>query len=374
MASDLARALAALGHEVEVITTCGRSELHGDRWWLGHWGGLRVWRVAPRNLYWRFDKDAARPGRLARMAWHAVDLWNPSVFGPVGQILARMRPEVINTHNIDGFSPAVWQIANKYARAVVHTLHDYHLVCPRATMRHASGAACERLCRVCSLYASYHRWFAGNVRALVAPSKSIAELHRQAGWRGPHIEIVRNGVDIPPLCPPQTPPAGPLRVIFLARLEREKGCETLLAALPNCPGVEFHVAGRGPYEERFRAAKVHWHGFVAGSEKHDLLSRADVFLQLSECRDNAPLGLIEARRYGLFPVATRIGGIPELVDGTGVLIPPASPQALAETLAGLARRASAIRAGREDRARNAAAYGTREMALEYVRVFHSALQ
>ncbi len=373
VASDLAQALTALGHHVEVITTCARSELNGERWWRDYWNGLRVWRVAPWNLYWRFDKDTEQPGRLARAAWHAIDLWNPSVFGPVGQILARVQPDVINTHNIDGFSPAVWQIASKHVRAVVHTLHDYHLVCPRATMRRADGAACRSLCRACSLYALYHHWFAGHVHSLVAPSKPIAELHRQAGWRDPAIEIVRNGVDIPPVRLPKAPEAGPLRVVFLSRLEREKGCETLLTAIPHCRNIEFHVAGRGPYEERFRTANVRWHGFVTGCEKHELLSNADVFLQLSECRENAPLGLIEAGRYGLYPVATRMGGIPELIGGTGTLIPPGSPRILADALAELARRASTIRAGREDRIRNAARYGTREMALGYVRVFRSAL-
>jgi glycosyltransferase involved in cell wall biosynthesis len=375
VASDLARALAALGHDVDVISTCDRRELGGASYRVDQWQGIRVWRVAPWNLYSRFAKEREQPGRLARAAWHAVDLWNPSVFGPLGKILDQVRPEVINTHNIDGLSPAVWQAARKHTPAIVHTLHDYHLLCPRATMRRADGTACERLCRTCSLYAQYHRWFASQVRVLVAPSQAIAEMHRQAGWRGPAIEIVRNGVDVPPVRPPDIAPADPLRAVFMSRLEREKGCETLLSVIPRCGEIRFHVAGRGPYQERFLqpAANLTWHGFVTGNDKHELLLNADVFLQLSECRENAPLGLIEAKRYGLYLLGADIGGIPEQVGEAGTLIPPADPECLRQTLEALSQRKQAIRDGRSERIRNAAGYGTREMAAEYLRVFRSAL-
>lgn len=359
MAASLARALRGLGHEVEVISTAGSTG-------AGEWEGIRVWRVAPWNV--------PRTNRLTRAAWHAVDLWNPSVFGPVSEALAQARPDVVNTHNIDGFSPAVWQAARKHTRAIVHTLHDYHLVCPRATMRRAGGRACERLCRFCSLYAQYNALFQKNVRTLVAPSRAVAEMHREAGWTGPALEIVRNAVDVPAIELPTLPAAEPLRVLFLSRLEREKGCETLLSAIPRCSGLEFHVAGRGPYQDRFQTANVRWHGFVTGSAKHELLKSSDVFLQISECRENAPLGAIEAKRYGLYVLGTKIGGIPELIDGDrdGRLIPPASAEALCAALADLSRSKQDIRSGRRERMQRSEGYGTREMAEEYVRVFRSA--
>ena len=375
VAADLARALAALGHEIEVISTCDGRGLAGAPYRTDRWEGIRVWRVAPRNLYWRFAKEQARPGRLTRAAWHAIDLWNPSVFAPLGEILRQVRPEAINTHNIDGLSPAVWQEARKHTRAIVHTLHDYHLVCPRATMRRPDGAACEHLCGACGIYARYHRLFAGNVRVLVAPSQGVADVHRDAGWRG-RFEIVRNGVDVPDLVPCEVPPGAPLQVVFMSRLEREKGCETLVSAMPRCRNIGFHIAGRGPCEERLRrqAANVTWHGYVTGNAKHELLSGADVFLQISECRENAPLGLIEAKRYGLYLLGTDIGGIPEQIGDAGMLIPPADPGRLLDALEGLAERKQEIRASRSERVRRAAGYGTREMAGEYLRVFRSALE
>src|SRR5690606_28443120 len=112
------------------------------------WKGIRVWRLAPLNLYWRYDRETLRPNRLARALWHAVDLWNPSTIAPLEAVLRRIRPDAVNTHNIDGLSPAVWQVARRHA-PVVHTLHDCHLLCPRATMQRRDGTICPRLCSLC---------------------------------------------------------------------------------------------------------------------------------------------------------------------------------------------------------------------------------
>jgi glycosyltransferase involved in cell wall biosynthesis len=116
---------------------------------------------------------------------------------------------------------------------------------------------------------------------------------------------------------------------------------------------------------------VVWHGFAAGEIKHELFSQSDVFLQLSECRENAPLGVIEAKHYGLYVVGTQIGGIPEQIENrdAGLLIPVADPEALGCVLQALAKTRQELRSGREARARRSAGYGTREMAGEYLRVF-----
>ena len=374
MAAQLALAIRKLGHHVEVISTGRKTEQDA-------WEGIRVWRIAPWNLYWSFDKEEQRPCGLARAAWHAVDLWNPTTLGPLRQALESIRPDAVNTHNIDGLSPLVWSEARKRTAALVHTLHDHHLLCPRATMRRAGGELCERLCPACRVYAGYHRRFQKHVRILAAPARAIAETHRLAGWSEPEIRIIPNAVNAAAI-DHNDAAEGPLRVLFLSRLVREKGCETLLAALSmfRDGACEFHIAGRGEYEPQFRRAalsmpNVSWHGFVEGRAKDALLAKADVFLQLSECRENAPLALIEARCHGLYLVGSDIGGIPELIEGraAGRLIPPGNPRALGEALREIAIEKPAIRAARAGRLQRGRSYGMREMAELYLHAFHSLL-
>ncbi len=382
LAAQLAGSLARLDHQVDVISTCARSQLAGERCCVETREGIRVWRVAPWNLYWSFDKPRQQPGRLARACWHAIDLWNPSVILPLRKVLDQIRPDAINTHNVNGFSPAVWQVARRYTPAIAHTLHDCHLLCPRATMQRRDGTMCESLCRSCSVYAAYHRRFQGSVGMLIAPAFATAKLHRQAGWTEPRIQVIRNGVDVEPLPAPEAP-SGPLRVLFLSRLEREKGCQTLLAsirAFAGSPEIEFHLAGSGAFEKAFfelagEVPNAVWHGFVTGAAKERLLSHCDVFLQLSECRENAPLSLIEAKAHGLYLLGTAVGGIPELIENSeaGLLIPPADPQKLTAILYTLSRSSELVRDGRARRAQRSAGYGSRQMAEAYVEAFRSLI-
>jgi glycosyltransferase involved in cell wall biosynthesis len=145
-------------------------------------------------------------------------------------------------------------------------------------------------------------------------------------------------------------------------------------------GVEFHLAGSGSYEDRFaqlavRHGNVHFHGFVSGPSKYELLRSSDVFLQLSECHDNAPLSLLEARQSGLHMVGTDVGGIPELIGGLqgGELIRPGDTQALYDVLSALAGNTESVRLQRRHRLGSRAPYGYRQMADAYLQVFSSLL-
>lgn len=320
---------------------------------------------------------------MVRAGWHVVDLWNPSVLHPLHQVFEQIRPEIVNTHNIDGFSPALWPAARRYTAAIAHTLHDGHLICTRATMRRRDGTVCSSRCTLCRIYASYHAVFAPHIKTLISPTRALAELHRHAGWSGASIEIVPNASDVPPPRESDLPHNGPLRVLFMSRLEGEKGCEALLFAVRQSgpeDGIEFHIAGSGSYADRFKQlaathSHVYWHGFVSGPQKHTLLGSSDVFIQLSECHDNAPLSLVEARQSGLHLVGTDIGGIPELIAGShcGEVIPVGDTRALCSILRMLAGNPDQVRRERRRRLEALVPYGFREMADSYARVFSSLL-
>jgi glycosyltransferase involved in cell wall biosynthesis len=109
--------------------------------------------------------------------------------------------------------------------------------------------------------------------------------------------------------------------------------------------VELTLAGDGPERARLerRAAqlgiqhRVTFAGAVANDRVADLYAAADVFCT-SSFAEGLPTVLMEAMAMGLPVVATRINGIPELVeDGvTGLLVSPARADALAAALERLA--------------------------------------
>ena len=133
------------------------------------------------------------------------------------------------------------------------------------------------------------------------------------------------------------------RLLFVGRLAAVKGVAVLLESVAllrrDHPDVELTLAGDGPDRpllER-RAAelgisqRVRFLGYQSQSQVRELLRQTDVFVMASFA-EGVPVVLMEAMAAGVPVVATRIAGIPELVeDGVcGFLVAPGSAQALAD--------------------------------------------
>jgi len=156
----------------------------------------------------------------------------------------------------------------------------------------------------------------------------------------------------------------PNLVLFLGRLEAEKGIYELLEAVAavraNVPDLRLVCAGEGDrigvarYAERLGIADaVKFTGWVGPSGKRALLEHAAVFA-LPSYREALPASLIEAMGAGIPVVASPVGGIPEVVvDGaTGFLVGAGDTKSLRRALDRLlADRALARRMG--DAARQA---------------------
>ncbi|MGB9802180.1 MAG: glycosyltransferase [Desulfofundulus sp.] len=102
------------------------------------------------------------------------------------------------------------------------------------------------------------------------------------------------------------------------------------------------VVGDGPLrrvlEEESRALGLEGRLFFTGERRDipQILSLMDVFV-LPSTTEGLPLTILEAMAAGKPVIASRVGGLPEVVvDGeTGFLVPPGDPQALARALAQL---------------------------------------
>jgi glycosyltransferase involved in cell wall biosynthesis len=130
-------------------------------------------------------------------------------------------------------------------------------------------------------------------------------------------------------------------VVTAAVLREGKGIETLLEAVRILREVDLLlvVAGDGPMRERWEelsselgvADRVRWLGFR--DDVPAVLSAGDLFV-LPSLFDAFPTVVLEAFAAGVPVVATRVGGIPEIVEepGTGRLVPPGEPEVLASTI------------------------------------------
>ena len=142
-------------------------------------------------------------------------------------------------------------------------------------------------------------------------------------------------------------------LLFAARLEPRKGFSLFLRALPmvlDASNANVIVAGEVPQAAiaEIYAAVPHRHRArvrIVGHQPrdiiNDLLSRSKVFCHPSMVFDNSPLAVIEAMHNGCGIVATRVGGIPELLDnGECGLLVDEDPNALAASLTHLLKDTS----------------------------------
>lgn len=153
------------------------------------------------------------------------------------------------------------------------------------------------------------------------------------------IEIIRNGVDVPPKVLPFISPDKDFHVVTLSRLVPHKQIEHAIDVVKDIARRKGTIAGRrvildvigsGWWEENLReyAMKkgvedlVVFHGQVAEDHKHALLDQADVHLMPSR-KEGWGLAVIEAAVHGVPTVGyASSGGLQDsIVDGeTGVLV------------------------------------------------------
>ena len=173
---------------------------------------------------------------------------------------------------------------------------------------------------------------------------------------------------------------GPL-VAAVSRLHRQKGVVHLLKAAPEilgrCPAAKIAVAGGGPLEAELRGLATRLgldrRVMLLGEREdaRDILALADVVV-LPSLWEGLPLVLLEAAQLGKAVVATGIDGVREVLrDGeTGLLVPPARPEALAEAVSRLlAEPGLAARLGEAARAEIPAAFPVDRMVAETSRLY-----
>ncbi len=335
MVAYLAEGLVERGHRATVISTCGPEM---EPYPVEKRNGVEVLRFFPRNMYWSFARDGQ--SRIRRALWHLRDTWNLDAARRFRAILAQAQPDIVHTHVIDGFSASIWRRARRLGIPVIHTAHDYHLICPRAFLLSRDWRICTHPSISCRAYRAWHLHTADDVDLFISPSQFLLDKHREAGLSVRQTAVVRNGIPQPSTLPPREKTDDPTTCfLLLCRLTEEKGVRVVLDAVRSLPAeLRFRVtiAGRGPLVAAVREAaeadpRIDFAGFVQGDEKHTLLANADYLLIPSLWYENAPVAVVEAAAYGIGVIGSRIGGIPELVNegSTGFLFEPGDPAGLA---------------------------------------------
>jgi glycosyltransferase involved in cell wall biosynthesis len=297
------------------------------------------------------DIHATTPFRQIRAAWELMD--SKRTGDDFGALLDETRPDVVHFHNVYGrLTTSILAEARRRRVPAVLTAHDYKLVCPSYLMLR-DGKPCEacvdggfyrcalRRCHKNSLATSavntaeayFTRWAHryGAISTFLCPSRFLEMLLMRSGIGFNRVMYHPNAVD-PAAYEPRY---GGEYVLYAGRLSHEKGLPTLLRAMVGTT-IPLRIAGAGPMEESVRqfaatsGEPVVLEGHCDGARLAKLFQNAAFVVTPSEWYENAPMTILEAFAYGKPVVATRIGGIPELVaEGkTGQLVDCHAPDQL----------------------------------------------
>ena len=216
--------------------------------------------------------------------------------------------------------------------------------------------------------------------AVVVPSQAMARFLRAHGMPTSRVHVVPHGIDLPARPPVRRESAagGPLVVGVAANLEYHKGIDVLVEACALADrALRLEVLGDGTWRARLerlaseRGVDARFAGHVADVDER--LGAMDV-LAVPSRAENFPVSVLEAMAAGLPVIATRVGGLPELVaDGeTGMIVEPDDPAALAEALDSLAADPDLRRAlGESGERRVADLFGADRMAARMLALYES---
>ena len=201
---------------------------------------------------------------------------------------------------------------------------------------------------------SIEHWLVHEADGVIACSHHMRdEVVQLFASRPDHVSVIANGIDVQRWSadPEHTAhareihaPTGPL-VVFVGRLEWEKGAQTLIDALPRLrrriPGLRAVIAGRGGHADELRrqvrarrmGGAIDFVGWLPEPELHGLISAADALVVPSLYE---PFGMValEGAALGAPLAVARTGGLAEFVDDgvTGRVFTPGDVESLADAV------------------------------------------
>jgi colanic acid/amylovoran biosynthesis glycosyltransferase len=281
------------------------------------------------------------PSRYFAAAWLALRarppglkamLWQGAYFAEAGLVAARMRDrELVHLHN--HFSNSSCSVA-MLASALGGFTYSFTMHGPQEFFAPEYWRIDQKIRR--ALFVCCISNFCRSQGMIYAPQEKWLRLH-----------IVHCGVD-PSLFQRARHEGQGKRLLFVGRLAAVKGLPVLFEAIAQLrqdrPNVILTIAGDGPDRQKLlQQAKelgieenIRILGYQSQSQVRQLLGQSDVFV-MSSFAEGVPVVLMEAMAAGVPVVATRVAGVPELVeDGvSGFLVPPGEASELAERIAAL---------------------------------------
>jgi glycosyltransferase involved in cell wall biosynthesis len=319
---------------------------------------------------------------------HAIQQWTEA-------LLTQTSSDVVHLQSGYLLGGAVLEAAFRCNVPTIVTLHDFWFICARTTLLHPTGKLCtgpDNAAKCAWCLATEKRRFrlpdawtngrigqrvvrmlehrtaatalgwSGAIEAvnerrlnllpalarvdlILAPSRFLRDLMVQAGIPAGRIEISRFGMEGPVTRSNAVATRPTFNIGYLGQLAPHKGVHVLLDALASLPGIPFNVQIYGdPTRHQRYVSRLHrnaqkdrritFHGAYSHEQVYEILGQLDAIVVPSLWYENSPLVIQEAQAARVPVIASRLGGMRELVtdEVDGLLFEPGNAKDLARQL------------------------------------------
>lgn len=260
-------------------------------------------------------------------------------------LVKETKPDIVHLHIFQHqISPSILDVIKKYDIPTVYTAHDLKMICLNYKMMH-HGRICED-CRdgrlrhcvknrcvkesaaksmINLLEGTLHRIRKSYdaIDKIITPSDFYRKKFIEFGVSPDRLAHIPNFLDREAPSFSEREDKG--YFLYFGRLSEEKGVLTLINAVENLP-VRLYVIGTGPLKDELEGyikerniTNVSLLGFKSGEELTELVGNSRAVVLPSEWYENGPYSAIESLQLKRPIIGADIGGIPELIDGNGLL-------------------------------------------------------
>jgi glycosyltransferase involved in cell wall biosynthesis len=305
----IADGVSGRGHQVRVITVADREIIESR-------SRFDVKVISSPNIYW--NHWVSNPA-WKKVVWHALENGNPRAFLQMRREIRDFGPDVVMTISIENINVATWFAAHLEKTPVVHFLQSYFLMCWRGAL-FKNDSNCSPRCVGCWASAIGKKFLSRYVNGVTGQSRFIVDKHIHMGYfRSALSCVIPGAVEIQPAATRAGPSQDELRVGFIGFHAAHKGIDTLAKAaalLASYERIRFVVAGDGLPEYTASLKRIfppHNTRFVGWVRGEDFYPFIDVVVVPSAWQEPFGLVTIEAFSYGIPVIATRSGGLPEII-------------------------------------------------------------
>lgn len=272
-------------------------------------------------------------------------IYNREAYKKLTEYIKLIKPDVAHVHLfMGGLTVSILEALKDNNIPVVHTVHDYRLICPAYTFLDKDNNVCEKCkdgvyirCALkrCSLESNfsnsfvlsmdaYYRKYFKNPIDLIDKFIFVSDFSRKihckfnTKFNDKAIRIYNFSSCIPA----NNYHKKGNYFFYFGRLSREKGIDKLIEAASEL-NINLKIAGNGPLlSELVTKANesIEFLGYKSGNELYDLILNSSFIVLPSQWYENNPLSIIESFSFGKPVIGSNIGGIPELINNNrGIL-------------------------------------------------------